>query len=132
MGDTIIVTESSSPASPTTPPPVSPATPPETEHNEAVQFGVMIAQQNQILANLETLTGRVITLEAAQEASHAALSAVVDTVEGVAEVVEEIVTEPTEDDMPVPPPAPAGDEPEDTPPGKTHWFRRSGREWAGK
>ena len=131
MGDTIIVTESS-PASPTTPPPVSPATPPETEHNEAVQFGVMIAQQNQILANLATLSERVTTLEGAQEASRVALSAVVDTVEDVAEVVEEIVTEPTEDDMPVPPPAPADDEPEDTPPGKTHWFRRSGREWAGK
>ena len=127
MGDTIIVTESSSPASPTTP--ASPATPLETEHNEAVQFGVMIAQQNQILANLETLSERVTTLEGAQEASRAALSAVVDTVEDVAEVVEEIATdEPTEDDMPVPPPA----EPEDTAPGKTHWFRRSGREWVGK
>lgn len=116
-----------------TPTPVSPPTPndPPAEivtaiHDDAMMVGGLIERVNTLETRIVEVESRVQILAGNQAADIALTDQVMDAVEDVQETVEELATE-TE-----PAPVVVEEQPEDTPPGKSHWLHRSGREWRGK
>ncbi len=116
-----------------TPTPVSHPTPndPPAEivtaiHDDAMMVGGLIERVNTLETRIVEVESQVQILAGNQAAAIALTDQVMDVVEDVQETVEELATE-TE-----PAPVVVEEQPEDTPPGKSHWLHRSGREWRGK
>ena len=128
MVDEIVIVQSSADTPPT---PASPATPndPPAEivtaiHDDAVELGALRER-------VYTLEQRVITAEQRIDGLAGVTSVVVDTVEATAAAVETVAESVAEIESDPTPEIVADDTP-DTPPGKTHWLHRSGKEWRGK
>lgn len=131
MADTVVVVESAhTPQTPATPPSApTPETPSdavvEMVHDDARDLGFALARITEHDAAIAEIRAEIALLAGNDAAQAQAVSAIVDDVETIAEVVEDI--EPgnqVPDDV--------EPEPEDTEPGKTHWLRRSAREWVGR
>ena len=130
MSETVVVVQPSAPSAPSAPTPDAPAAEiVEVIHDDARDLGYALARIDQHSIDLAELTGRVVSLESIASAQAQATAAIVEAVEETAETVEEIRDEVTTDETVVDDtftPEP------DTSPGKTHWLRRSGKEWRGK
>ena len=131
MSEVVVVQSSApTPESPLSAPTPPSAPSPDTAHDDAVTLGVIAARTEQHQRDIATLTERVTMLEGVENAQRQAITEVVTAVESVAETVEEITAEPENETQPDASPESAPEN--DTPPGKTHWLKRSAAEWRGK
>ena len=128
----IVVVQSSAPtpASPPSAPSPPSASSPDTAHDDAVTLGIIAARTEQHQLDIASLTERVTMLESVENAQRQTITEVVTAVESVTETVEEIASTPDEETLPDASPESAPEN--DTPPGKTHWLKRSAAEWRGK
>lgn len=110
----------------------------EDQHDDAFTLGMLAAKVAEHDAAIVALNGRVEAVESntewAQRTANDAVDIAIDAAsiasdvaEEVEESLEEVQQEIEEESEPEPP-----EIEEDTPPGKTHWFRRPAKEWIGR
>jgi len=129
MADTVVVVESA--PSPATPPsaPSAPDAPSDAIvgviHDDARDLGYALARIAEHDNAIAELRAEIVILADNDAAQASATAAIVDSVEEIATEVESMEPGDQLESDPEP-------EPEDTAPGKTHWFERSAKEWAGR
>lgn len=113
----------------------------EEQVDEAFTLGMLVEKVAGHAQEISVLSDRISSLESsvewAQNSASTAVEIAVDAADVAAEAAEEVseiaeeidevaeeVAEETVEEIP--------DIPEDTPPGKTHWFSRPAKEWFGR
>lgn len=126
MADVIVVESAPTPPTPISPPSAQSPDVVEMVHDDAMSLGFALAQIAQHETAINEIRGQIQALTAVNDAQLDAITAVTDAVGEVADAVEEI-----EHGNDVADEIQANPEPEvpDTPPGKTHWLKRSAKEW---
>lgn len=126
MADVIVVESAPTPPTPISPPSAPSPDVVEMVHDDAMSLGFALAQIAQHETAIDQIRGQIQALIAVNDAQLDAVTAVTDAVGKVADAVEEI-----EHGNDVADEIQANPEPEvpDTPPGKTHWLKRSAKEW---
>ena len=125
MSETVVIVPSA-PSAPSVPSaPSAPSAPSpdivEVIHDDARDLGYALAQIQTLDSRVTAIETQVGILSANADAQVQATNTVASVVEDIAEAVEEM--EPGDQVESVPEPEP------DTPPGKPHWLRRSGKDW---
>lgn len=126
MADVIVVESAPTPPTPISPPSAQSPDVVEMVHDDAMSLGFALAQIAQHETAIQEIRDQIQALIAVNDAQLDAVTAVTAAVGEVADAVEEI-----EHGNDVADEIQANPEPEvpDTPPGKTHWLKRSAKEW---